>query len=288
MCVFVSVLIFVLLEFLFPFGLPMCTLVQLRICARKHANMSVRMGMALSSPASPLCDEGQPSVMWRLQPVTYPKSPQGCSSVMRGHYHWRVHCTGDKRGPACRQPALFTVTTQEQPHDACISKLNSHPLSSLSLPIASNVPGQSLFLSPSCLSLFLLSIFFCPNCSIFLFNAAGLAGPRWDCACQLWRWEWITSEQRSTVIMSPPALKKELTPSEDRNGMYGVPAELHPMSSFSISVSVGYRRTPYPQKSVCVVFVTFGPARVTLCVKYYCDIMYIIISTRLQLNTDVK
>lgn len=36
------------------------------------------------------------------------------------------------------------------------------------------------------------------------------------------------------------------------------------------------------------MFVTFGPARVTLCVKYYCDIMYIIISTRLQSKTDVK
>lgn len=53
------------------------------------------------------------------------------------------------------------------------------------------------------------------------------------------------------------------------------------MSSSSISASVESRWTPYPKKSACVVFVTFGPARVTLCVKFHCDIMYIIIITRL-------
>lgn len=57
-CVFVSVLMFVLLECLFLFGLPMCAHVQLPICARKQANMCVRTDMALSSPAFPLCDEG--------------------------------------------------------------------------------------------------------------------------------------------------------------------------------------------------------------------------------------
>ena len=92
------------------------------------------------------------------------------------------------------------------------------------------------------------------------------------------------AEQRSTVIMSEGE-KKQLAPSEERNGMYSVPAELRPMSSSAISVSAEWRRTPYPWRSACVVFVTFGPARVTLCVKFYCDIMYIIISTRLQLDT---
>lgn len=35
------------------------------------------------------------------------------------------------------------------------------------------------------------------------------------------------------------------------------------------------------RSGACVVFVTLGPALVTLCVKFHCDIMYIIISTRL-------
>lgn len=55
------------------------------------------------------------------------------------------------------------------------------------------------------------------------------------------------------------------------------------MSSFSAGVRVEWR---------CLlkrvhVFATFGAAQVTLCVKFPCDIMYIIISTRLQLNADV-
>lgn len=90
---------------------------------------------------------------------------------------------------------------------------------------------------------------------------------------------------RGSMVIRCAALPQiQLPPSEDRNGMCSVPAELRPMSSFSVSRD----GTPYPERSACVVFVTFGPARVILCVKSPCDIMYIIISTGLQLNTGMK
>lgn len=53
MCVFVSVLIFVLLKC--PCGLPKRTHVQLGIPARKPANMCIRMGKALSLAKFPHC-----------------------------------------------------------------------------------------------------------------------------------------------------------------------------------------------------------------------------------------
>ena len=88
----------------------------------------------------------------------------------------------------------------------------------------SPLPAKSLFLSRN----------FCPNGSfVFPPNASGLAGPRWDCACQ-WLPVGVDNKraEESAVITSPPARppskkkKKKLTPSEDRNGMSSVPAEL--------------------------------------------------------------
>ncbi len=51
------------------------------------------------------------------------------------------------------------------------------------------------------------------------------------------------AEEHGDYEPTRPQKKKKdikLPPSEDRNGMCSVPAELHPMSSFAISVSVVY------------------------------------------------
>lgn len=48
----------------------------------------------------------------------------------------------------------------------------------------------------------------------------------------------VDNERAEELGDYEPARSQKKTPSQDRNGMRGVPAELHPMSSFSISVSV--------------------------------------------------
>lgn len=108
--VFVSVLMFVFLESVSLFGSSMCTRIQLWICTFKHATVCTKGNGPLIT-TFPLCDEGQPSVIWGLELVTYPNFPWGWSSVMRGHYHWRVHCTGDK-------PRLQGTSTVHSHHPA--------------------------------------------------------------------------------------------------------------------------------------------------------------------------
>lgn len=112
---------------------------------------------------------------------------------------------------------------------------------------------------PGFTSLFFLFVFiavkhFCPNSSFSLSNASGMVGSRWDCACHWWQWERITritSRVAQWLWAHLPEIK--FAPSEDRNGMRSVPAELRAMSSFCVRL---WSRdwTQYPKKwCVCCV-----------------------------------
>lgn len=91
-------------------------------------------------------------------------------------------------------------------------------------------------------------------------------------------------EEHGDYEPSPPTKKaRSITGKE-----WHVQCASGPLSSELILYKRQCGDVMYPERSACDVFVTFGPTQVTLCVKFSCDITYIIITTRMQLNTYTK